>query len=366
MDGINNAGNRRGMSAASRANLEAGAKPGFGSWSRRNLHKCLDIFYWGCRRSRGLNPVTAKEGYMAACFITLTVPDLHEVIDSKHGYEKLLKGFIKWMVATFGVTSYIWKFEWQERGQGHWHIFADKFCNVSEMRKEWIRRLGKAGLVRDWGKSHSYDPIYACKIKGLKSAKEVKEYLLKYMYKSSQNGKGTEGRVWGASMWIKKSKRITLPVTDTFMTNLDLACAVQAIQKMDITVPDLAPDGSEKVGMDGKIASIWIGTSFWSNKYPPEFLLCNEQQKYYNEYIKAYQNRDWERTIRLSYDLWKIERDFHYYTESREYKEYKRLQLEADLRANSRSKYDELNELWKSRKGRIQALWGRQTTIWET
>lgn len=325
--GLNSQGNRRGMNSASRDNLSEGAREGFGKSSQRNLRKCIDVFFWGCRRSNGINPITKKRGYFAGNFITLTIPDLHTIIDSKIGYERLLKAYIKWIVKQFGVGSYVWKFEWQERGQGHWHIFTDRYCDQDILRKEWLRILDKCGLVDDWKAKYDYDSIYCCKVKGLKSEKQVKEYLEKYMSKSSQNSRGTEGRTWGASMWIKKAERMKIPVTDAFLTNLDLACATGSFIKKDIVVNEKDSNGEAVVDINGKGKEFIIGTSYWSDNWTSEILLCREQKVWYDRYIRAYREKDWKETIRLGIDLDRVERDYRRYTESVEYIGRERLEL---------------------------------------
>ncbi len=362
--GLNTAGNRRGMSEASRSNLEEGAKPGFGLSAQRNLSKCIDIFYWSCKRSRGLNPITRKMGFLAASFITLTIPDLHEVIDSKKGYERLLKGYIKWLCATYGVQSYVWKFEWQVRGQGHWHMFTDRFISVSEARREWLRRLEIEGLTRDYFARHSYEPKYSCKVKGLKNERELREYLKKYMSKCTQNEQTTEGRAWGASMWIKKAKKMVLPITDQFMRNMELACEVKAYFKSEVKVPALGLDGKVEKNQDGSDKELLIGISLYSSRFGPELLLCSEQQKWYDEYIKAYQERDWERTHRLSFDMDKIIEDGNRWHQSAEYIEQCRKELVAKLQGEKQSIASQKSELLKLRASKVKTEWERQGTLY--
>lgn len=362
----NSAGNKRGMNKASKGNLEAGAKPGFGIFSRRNLSKCIDIFYWSCKRSRGLNPITKKMGFLAASFITLTIPDMHTVIDSKKGYEKLIKGYIKWMAETFGVQSYVWKFEWQNRGQGHWHMFVDRFCSQSEMRKEWIRRLDAQGLVSDWKKKHDYDPRYCCKIKGLRNEKELREYLAKYMSKSSQNEEVTEGRAWGASMWIKKAKKMVLPVTDRFMRNVEEACSDESVIKIEVKIPALDMSGVQEKNQDGSDKEILIGTSIIGKKVRVEDLLCNRQRIWYDEYIKAYQARDWERTHDLSFDMDKIVKDGVEYRQTKEYIEHCRVMQVGKMICKNSQKIAEIRKLAIQKKNKLKAMWSSQVALFDS
>lgn len=333
---LNSRGNRRGMSEASKEALRA-SKPGFGESSQRNLQKCLDIFFWSLNKSHGLNPITKKEGFLSAAFITLTIPDLHTKVDSKVGYERLLKEFMRWVCRRFGIDSYVWKFEWQTRGQGHWHIFVNAFCEQDVVRAEWLRRLGKLGLTKDWLASHDYDSPYSCKIKGLKDEKQVREYMMKYMYKDSQNEETTEGRAWGASLWIKKSKSISVPVTDKFLQNLEQACERNEAAKWDVEI-----EKSEK-------EKFKVATVFEDLKRDPRRLLCPEQLIWWNAYIRAYRTRNWEETHRLEYWDEKVIEDSKRWNEWRDNNRYiremrtrRQLQLEKRMNELSSSRSEDL------------------------
>lgn len=324
---LNASGNRRGMNSNSQRNLNKGAINGFGEYSRRNLGKCTDIFFWSCRKSAGLNPITKKQGYLAAAFITLTIPDCHEIIDSKKGYDKLIKEFVRWLAKRFSVTGYIWKFEWQERGQGHWHLFVDKYCDIAVVKKHWNRSLHRLGLNERFENDNGYESPYECTIKGMRDESELQKYLEKYMSKSYQNKKTTEGRTWGASMWIKKAEKPRVPITAKFEENLATAIRTGAFMEQRIEIESKNDTGELAVGVDGKIKSVHVGTAIWSNKFQMEWLLCDEQRKWYNRYISAYRRQDWKATWYIGYDFDKIAKDYGEYTESKEYIENERERL---------------------------------------
>jgi hypothetical protein len=305
---LNKEGNLRGMMVGSQKAIEGGYKQGFGNSSRKNLGKCTDIFFWSCSPSKGVNPITRKKGWLAAAFITLTIPDMHTVIDSKAGYDRLLKGFIKWLCKEFNVKSYVWKFEWQERGQGHWHIFVDRFCEASKLQNEWMYRLAKAGLTNEWYKKHNYDPHHSCKVKGVRSESDLELYLQKYMSKSSQNKKTTEGRSWGASLWIKKAKLPKLPDTDQFRKNLEIACEGGAFMRKVIEI----------ASVEGSLP-LKIGESFWTRKFRADMILCNEQRKWFSAYIAAYKSRNWKKTWELDVDLEAAMIDYSFWQNSQVY-----------------------------------------------
>lgn len=346
---VNKQGNLRGMNEVSQKNLKIENKEGFGKYSQQNLMKCIAIFTWGCRMSKGINPATKKSGYMAAGFITLTIPDLHEIIDSKKGYEKLLKEFIKWLCRTYGVTSYVWKFEWQKRGQGHWHIFTDKYCDVGEVRREWLRKLSQVGLTDDWKKKFTYAPAYACKVKGLKSERQVLEYMQKYMAKNNQNEARTEGRVWGASLWIKKSKAIILPCTEEFLRTLEIAVQCKVFVKMSIDVPQKDFCGNIIKNYNGEERVTSVGISFWSEKWKPDILMCQEQRIVYDKFIKAYRDRDWKATHRLVYDWGQIKHNNDQYWEAHD---------DIDLYHGSIRNYSQIDSLPKREHIRRKSFTG--------
>lgn len=292
----------RGQHENSRKNLQMAHSGLPSASSMRNLQKCSDIFFMGRPLSHGLNHVTKKEGFMAAAFITLTIPDHEVTVDSKKGYEELIKKLLQWLKYNFKVRDYIWKFEWQRRGQGHWHIFVDKFCPVDQVRTYWLNALTENGLTEKWYQENDYDPSSSCKIKGMRNENELKFYLNKYLSKKYQNEEKTEGRLWGASAHIKKSRLPHLPVTDIFLERVGNAENRGDVYVKDVHVEDNGEVKIVKRGENKEASGFWVCTSIVGKKVPVISLLCPQQRGIYDQYVTAYRQGNWEMTWELEID----------------------------------------------------------------
>lgn len=309
---------RRGTHENSRKNLADTYTGMLTKSSAKNLQRCTDIFFMGRKPSHGLNPVTKKEGYLQAAFITLTIPDLHTIIDAKYGYEKFLKKFMQRIIYNFGVRDYIWKFEEQERGQAHWHIFVDRFCPMDQLKKFWIQYLDEEGLANDFREKYGKDPKQSCHVVGMKNEGMLKWYLNEYFLKKNQNENATRGHIWGAAAHIKKSKLPVLPITLKFLDNVDKAVEEKRAVVKDIELPMIGEHGLVQRNPDGTEKTWWVCSIIRGNKLKVQSLLCPEQKTVYDQFITAYRQADWKKThdlcyseadIRDHYERWRRERE---------------------------------------------------------
>lgn len=294
---------KRGKSENSLKNLKSTYTGLATRSSMRNLQRCTDIFFMGRRKSHGLNPVTKKSGYFQAAFITLSIPDLHTVVDAQYGYNKLLKKFMQRIIYNFGVRDYIWKFEWQERMQGHWHIFVDRFCKMDEIKRYWIQYLDEEGLTKDFRAKYNYDPSQSCHIKGMRSEGELKYYLNNYITKKSQNEESTLGHLWGASANIKKSVLPMLPITLAFLDNVEAGINRKELACKDIEIPVIGEHGIPERLPNGEAKTFWVCSILRGLKRPVIDYLCPVQRETYNKFILAYRQGDWKATRELCFDL---------------------------------------------------------------
>lgn len=278
--------------------------------SMKNLERCTTIFFMGRTPSHGLNPVTGKSGFLRAAFITFTIPDLHTVIDSKKGYRLLLNKMVKYVQYNFGVRDYIWKFEWQGRGQGHWHMFVDRFCEQDKIRYHWLKLLGELGLTKDFYSKHSFEPSSSCRVQGMRTEQEMGFYLRKYFSKRYQNEEATEGRLWGAALNIKKSKLPRLMVTPEFLKNLETMerAGTAIVKEFGLNDGEVKEMALFKRIPDAK--PVWLCTTVKLKKVPVTWLLCPLQRFVYDQYIKAYRAGDWLRTWDLDIDREDVLRQF--------------------------------------------------------
>ncbi|HEY4153745.1 MAG TPA: hypothetical protein VGM38_10540 [Pseudolysinimonas sp.] len=276
---------KRGQHENSQANIHK-ARTGLPTASSmKNMRKCMDVFQMGLVKSRSTNPRTQRAGYVKAGFWTFTIPDSHTMLDSREGYHSLLKHMIEFLVYHSGMTRYIWRFERQDRGQAHWHICINKYCELHLAKTYWLYLLGKNGLTRDYYEKFDFDPSSACVVEGIMSDNELAFYFSKYFNKKTQSDKPTSGRWWGADLVTKKMPLPLLPITDRFSSNLEVLSKAGTISVQDVEI-DIIRKGQEHLPESvRKVDKMIVCTKIWPKKIPMKLLLCPVQRGIYDRYI---------------------------------------------------------------------------------
>jgi len=276
---------KRGTSEASQANLRKKRTGLPTPSSMRNLRKCMDVFQMSLVGTKSLNPITQKSSFMKAAFLTFTIPDAHTMLDSKKGYEALLKHMIEYLIYHFGVSRYVWRFERQERGQAHWHLCVNKYCELHSVKTYWLRLLAKEGLTRDYYSKYNYDPSSAVVIEGISTDNELAFYFSKYFNKKTQSDKPTAGRWWGSDLVTKQMPLPLVPITDRFTWQLDVLCRVGNVEVYDVEVKSMSESELKKPEALRLEKVVKPCSIIRSRKLPVVWLLCPEQRGIYDQYI---------------------------------------------------------------------------------
>lgn len=253
--------------------------------SMRNLRKCMDVFQMSLVKSKTLNPITQKISYMKAAFLTFTIPDGHTLLDSKKGYDSLLKHMIEFLIYHFGVDRYIWRFERQDRGQAHWHICVNHFCELYAVKTYWLHLLAKHGLTKDYYDRYDYDPSSAVVIEGIRNDNELAFYFNKYFNKKTQSDKPTAGRWWGADIVTKRMPLPVVPITERFTYQLDILARGGSVEVLDVKIEKERP-GQDKVPPEMRKKDEYkVCTIIRPRKLPMVWLLCPIQRGIYDKYL---------------------------------------------------------------------------------
>lgn len=108
-------------------------------------------------------------------FLTLTLPTQGNKTDIE--VKEILHSFLILAKHNYGLHSYIWKAEPQQRGAIHFHITTDVFMWKNSVQFEWNRLLRKKGLLNN----HENPPTI--KIHSTYRVKNMAGYLTKYFVK---------------------------------------------------------------------------------------------------------------------------------------------------------------------------------------
>lgn len=101
----------------------------FSSTSKRKMKKTLDLWIYS-------NEIY-KPKYS---FVTLT---LSGKMDKNENHYKMLKKFIEEMQYRYAAANYVWKAEYQENGNVHYHILFDEEIQWKSVRKCWNKIQSK-------------------------------------------------------------------------------------------------------------------------------------------------------------------------------------------------------------------------------
>lgn len=167
------------------------------------------------------NPITGKTHTHRLSYITLTIPDEKPILTPSEGYQKLLQHFIKWLRRNQYVKSYVWKAEYQTRGQLHYHITTPTFIHYQSIRDKWNNLIRENNLMKDYTKkTGSIDPN-STDIHEVYKIKNLASYLCKEFCKTIQNPVNTKGKLWDCSNNLSGAKYWTIDLTSKHQLLID-------------------------------------------------------------------------------------------------------------------------------------------------
>jgi hypothetical protein len=151
--------------------------------ARKRLSKAITLMTQAYKPKTIFNSITQQYQYHHLSFITLTV-SCHKNISTDFAYEWLLRPFLGWMRETKGVKCYVWKLEFQKRGQIHYHITFPDFIAWPEIRKTWNSLQRKAGLLDEYAKEHGHFDPNSTDIHAVEAKQNLANYIIKELGKS--------------------------------------------------------------------------------------------------------------------------------------------------------------------------------------
>lgn len=173
-------------------------KHGFSEFSKKNLSRALDMFFFAARERIVYNNITHRKHPFVAAFITLTFP---KKVNRQTG-NQLLNRFLS---STIGRNDlYIWKAEYQRNGNLHYHIITSKFIPYDVIKKNWNRALKDNGLLDEYAKKNGHFNPNSTDVRAVYKMKDLGIYIKKYMSKEGPPPRG--GRSWGCSRVLLQEK----------------------------------------------------------------------------------------------------------------------------------------------------------------
>lgn len=183
--------------------------------AKKSLSKAIEIINILNPRTLKVHPIFKKKFYHQLSFVTLTIPD-NTLIHPTTAYNNLLRPFLQYLTKTHKCKSYIWKLEYQERGQIHYHITTDLVLHHKIIRDKWNYLIEKNNLMQSYKEEYQNNNPPSSDIKKVYKIENFVSYLQKEFIKSCQNQKPTSTwipltaaiekyRIWDCSNNIKKA-----------------------------------------------------------------------------------------------------------------------------------------------------------------
>jgi len=187
------------------------------------IKRTVDVFLQRSPERTIFNTVSKKQNQFRLSFITLTISQ-HKPVEAKEGH-KALKVFLQHFKAkpsrkaiSEQLTSYIWKCELQKRGQLHYHITANRFLHLGEIRRVWNGIQDRRGWLEDYRKEFNSSDPNSTDVHAVYKVRDIQAYLSKYLAKSgkvdvSEYGfpvpifePNINGKVWDCSQDLKRKR----------------------------------------------------------------------------------------------------------------------------------------------------------------
>lgn len=172
----------------------------------RRIRKTIDLFVQLSPPKIVHNDVTNSPMKFQLNFITLTISS-PDIVPCRDAYSNLLAPFLR-KLRKFGKISYVWKGEFQKRGQPHYHITTNCFINWTWVRNEWNNLQRKHGYLAHYEAEHGHGNAPSTEVLAVRKLKRFDLYLAKYLSKGDPT-KQWVGKVWGCSDNLRTGKQFT-------------------------------------------------------------------------------------------------------------------------------------------------------------
>lgn len=170
--------------------------------ARRRLLKALDILVQKSPERRVYSRIERRMVDFKLNFTTLTIADQTN-ISVKEAYDNLLSKWVRYMRDRCGMKEYVWKAEYQKRGQVHYHVASNVFMEWQTIKWKWNQLQKQGGYLEGFAKKFGHFNPPSTDIHRMENVQDCLTYIAKEMCKDVQNQKTTQGKIWDCSKGLK-------------------------------------------------------------------------------------------------------------------------------------------------------------------
>lgn len=184
---------------SARAKIHLKQKIDVGKLSSNARRKLLNAIKWLSLAAEVKEVYEKKHKRKVKWKINMLTFTFHENMQDDKLARALLSMWIDMAKLRFGLHSYVWKAEPQQRGAIHFHLIADVYIPHKELRYTWNRLLRKHGLNNINDNSTDVHAII--------NVENLIGYLAEYMCNDSKHEGRREikGKLWGCSHGLSQA-----------------------------------------------------------------------------------------------------------------------------------------------------------------
>lgn len=169
---------------------------------KRRLMCALDILVQRASHRANQSSVPEPNRKMIMNFVTLTIAETQNLTVSE-SYQRLLRPWLRYMKQKAGMKDYVWKAEYQKRGQVHYHLATDVYLDWKVVRWKWNQLQRKEKMLDKFALKYGHFNPNGTDVHPMRSVNDCLSYIAKEMCKDTQNQKKTKGKVWDCSENLK-------------------------------------------------------------------------------------------------------------------------------------------------------------------
>jgi hypothetical protein len=240
--------------------------------SKKNISRAVQLLLMASPKVYYINPLTNKKNSHRLTFITLTYSCSNIVVLNEE-YKLSLKPFLRWLCEIKGVKNYVWKAEYQKRGQLHYHITTNKFILHHEIKDKWNYIQKSNGYLTEYFDTHGHYNPNSTDVAAVYKINNIEAYLVKYLSKSVGNNTA-KGKVWGCSDNLRGKQYFTYDY-----------------------VPESFIDGIRNAEINGQVHELKDveNCTYWKIDKGKDFYLFFDKSD--RKLIENYINSDFKKTI---------------------------------------------------------------------
>jgi len=198
---------------------------------KRRITSALDLLLQQADAKATAAATPEREKKLSVNFTTLTIAS-QQNLEVREAYDKLLRPWLRYMKDKYALKNYVWKAEYQARGQVHYHIANDIYLDWKVVRWKWNQLQRKERLLDDFARKHGHFNPNGTDVHPARNINEALDYMAKEMCKENQNQIVTKGKIWDCSENLKQG-RFSCEMNEENEAMIDDAVQFKFAQKIE-------------------------------------------------------------------------------------------------------------------------------------